>query len=412
MSLVFDSNTNKGVPMKAIMYGAGSIGRGFIGALFSSLGYEVVFIDVNDWLVDTMNTEGTYPQIIMKEQKEIHWIKNIRAVNGKDLDAVRDEIADADILATAVGASVLEKVAPVIAQGLIKRWDKDPENAIDLLICENLMDADVLLRKWLLAALPESYHLIMEQRLGLVETSIGRMVPPPNPEEDQEEHHPLAVRVEAYDFLPVDKSAFKNPIPKYKKIVPYEPFHFYLERKLYIHNMAHVTTAFLGKILGVTYIDEAAKNIYIRKIVQGCMTESAMALERKYNVDYADLQFHIDDLLYRFQNPYLKDTVERVAREPIRKLGSADRLVGAARTCEEQHISPVHLSFAIALGLYFLGSDSVTDFLETKCEIHKDEPLFDQILYFYQEISKNKESLNYLISCIERVQAELRGEII
>lgn len=58
MSLVFDSTTNKGVPMKAIMYGAGSIGRGFIGALFSDLGYEVVFIDVNDWLVDTMNTEG------------------------------------------------------------------------------------------------------------------------------------------------------------------------------------------------------------------------------------------------------------------------------------------------------------------------------------------------------------------
>ena len=146
--------------MKAIMYGAGSIGRGFIGALLSEIGYEVVFIDVNEQLVDTINKEKTYPQIIMKKDQEIHWIKNIRAVNGNDLDAVRDEIADADLLATAVGASVLEKIAPIIAKGLIKRWDADSENALDLLICENLMDADVLLRNWLLQALPESYHPI------------------------------------------------------------------------------------------------------------------------------------------------------------------------------------------------------------------------------------------------------------
>lgn len=79
------------------------------------------------------------------------------------------------------------------------------------------MDADVLLRNWLLQALPESYHPIMESRLGLVETSIGRMVPPPSPDIDSDIHHPLAVRVEAYDYLPVDSAAFKNAIPDYKK---------------------------------------------------------------------------------------------------------------------------------------------------------------------------------------------------
>ena len=147
----------------------------------------------------------------------------------------------------------------------------------------------------------------------------------------------------------------KMRFPDYKKIVPYTPFHYYLERKLYIHNMAHVTTAFLGKLLHLTYIDEAAGNIYIRKIVQGCMTESAMMLSRKYHIDFAQLQFHIDDLLFRFRNPYLKDTVERVTRDPVRKLGPTDRLVGSARSCEQQQIEPVYLSFAIALGLYFLA---------------------------------------------------------
>lgn len=102
--------------MKAVMYGAGSIGRGFIGALFSEIGYEVVFIDVNDDVIHLINKEKTYPQIIMNEEQPVHWIKNIRAVDGKDSEAVSNEIADADIIATALGAAVLEKVAPVIAQ--------------------------------------------------------------------------------------------------------------------------------------------------------------------------------------------------------------------------------------------------------------------------------------------------------
>lgn len=398
--------------MKAIMYGAGSIGRGFIGALLSEIGYEVVFIDVNDQLVNTINRKKTYPQIIMKKEQEIHWIRNIRAVNGNDQNAVCDEIADADLLATAVGASVLEKIAPVIAQGLMKRWDKDPENALDLLICENLMDADVLLRNWLRQAMPEKYQPVMEEKLGLVETSIGRMVPPPDPDQISDIQHPLAVRVEAYDYLPVDRAAFKNPIPDYPKIVPYEPFHYYLERKLYIHNMAHVTTAFLGKLLHLTYIDEAADNIYIRHIVQGCMTESALMISRKYHIDFAELQYHMDDLLYRFRNPYLKDTVKRVAREPIRKLGPTDRLVGSARSCEEHNIKPAYLSFAIALALYFLNDDNTENFLEQTCLIHKNEPLFDRIMHFYHIIEQNKESLPAILHCIEEVQTDLRGETI
>ena len=168
--------------MKAVMYGAGSIGRGFIGALFSEIGYEVVFIDVNDDVIHLINKEKTYPQIIMNEEQPVHWIKNIRAVDGKDSEAVSNEIADADIIATALGAAVLEKVAPVIAQGLLKRWEKESSNTLDILICENLMDADVLLRDYLLKALPEDKHALFEKNVGLVETSIGRMVPPADPD--------------------------------------------------------------------------------------------------------------------------------------------------------------------------------------------------------------------------------------
>lgn len=398
--------------MKAIMYGAGSIGRGFIGALFSGIGYEVVFIDVNDEVVKMINQKHTYPQIIMNKEKTTNWIKNIRAVDGKDTKAVSNEIADADILATAVGANVLNRIAPVIAQGLLKRWEKDPENTLDLLICENLMDADVLLRKYLLNALPKQYHPIMEKQLGLVETSIGRMVPPADPSFISKDEHPLAVHVEPYDFLPVDKAAFKGNIPAYKKIIAYEPFHYFLERKLYVHNMAHVTTAFLGQFLHKTYIDEAANNIYIQKIVKGCMMESCMMLAQKYNINFAELNSHMDDLLHRFKNPYLKDTVSRVARDPIRKLKPSDRLIGAARSCEKVNITPIYISFAIALALSFMNGEEPKCLMKEICKIQEEEPLFQRILYFYDKIMIKDISLSDLVSIIDDLQANIRGEIV
>lgn len=397
--------------MKAVMYGAGSIGRGFIGALFSKIGYEVVFIDVNDDVIRLINTEKTYPQIIMNEKQSINWITNIRAVDGKDFDAVVNEIATADIMATALGAAVLEKVSPVIAKGLLKRWEMNPSNTLDILICENLMDADILLKKYLLDSLPKNKHSLFEKNVGLVETSIGRMVPPADPALISDNDHPLAVRVEPYDYLPVDKNAFKGSIPAYKKIVPYTPFHFYLERKLYVHNMAHVTTPFLGQLLNKTYIHEAANDIYIQTIVRGCMTESCMMLSKKYQIPFSDLNAHINDLLHRFKNPYLKDTVLRVARDPIRKLQPSDRLVGAARSCEDLSITPVYLSFAIALALSFMKENSL-DLMENVCKIQRNEPLAKYIIYFYDRIIKKQLSLNQMVNLIEDFQSDIQGEII
>ena len=393
------------------MYGAGSIGRGFIGALLTKIGYEVVFVDVNDEVIRLINEEKTYPQIIMKEKQEINWITNIRAVDGKDADAVAKEIADADLLATAVGAGILDKISPVIAKGLELRWKKDKESPIDLLICENLMHADRLLRTYIREQLAPEYQEIMDEKLGLVETSIGRMVPPADPSMISENEHPLAVRVEDYDFLPVDSAAFKGEIPSYEKVVPYEPFVYYLERKLYLHNMAHVTVAFLGRYEGLTYIDEAANNIYIEKIVYRCMMESAMMLSEKFHVSITDLSRHIDDLISRFKNPYLKDTIKRVARDPERKLKPDDRLVGAAKSAEAGNNDMIYLSFAIALAIYYLEDREAEEVMKELCQITQNEKLYEHVLYFTKKLEGNT-SLKTITEEIEAYKTGMQGEVI
>ena len=397
---------------KAVMYGAGSIGRGFIGALFSEIGYEVVFIDVNDDVIQLINQEKTYPQIIMNQEQPVHWIKNIRAVDGKDPEAVSNEIADADIMATALGASVLEKVSPVIAQGLMKRWNQDSSNTLDILICENLMDADVLLRQYLLAALPEDKHALFEQTIGLVETSIGRMVPPADPDLIPANEHPLAVRVEPYDFLPVallkPGSTVYTEAPSYMK-------------SLQVFQSAGMRLSGVPmdeygiqywKLQNKTYIHEAAQDIYIQHIVRGCMMESAMMLTQKYRIPFHDLNAHINDLLQRFKNCYLKDTVSRVARDPIRKLQPSDRLVGAARSCENENITPVYLSFAIALALSFMENEDLLNLMENVCKIKREEPLAQRVTYFYNKIMVEHIPLDQIVELIDQLQSDIQGEII
>ncbi|MBQ9358994.1 MAG: mannitol dehydrogenase, partial [Abditibacteriota bacterium] len=109
--------------MKAVLYGAGNIGRGFMGQLFHQSGYELVFVDVVDSVIEQFNKDRSYPINIVsdKEEKEIT-ITNARAVDGKVIEKVADEIADCDLMSTSVGVRVLPFIIKPVAAGLRKRW--------------------------------------------------------------------------------------------------------------------------------------------------------------------------------------------------------------------------------------------------------------------------------------------------
>ena len=230
--------------MKAVMYGAGNIGRGFIGMLFSASGYEVTFIDVAEKLIDALNREKTYPvRIVSNEGFEDIDVERICAVNGNNTEAAAQAIAEADIMATAVGVNILKYIVPNLAAG-IRRRIQAGGSPLNIIICENLIDADKLLAKLIRVELSEPEQDWFDKNIGLVEASIGRMVPVQT--EEMKAGNPLRICAEKYDFLPVDKAAFKGEIPDIKNMVPYEPFDFYIKRKLYVHNMGHAICSYLG----------------------------------------------------------------------------------------------------------------------------------------------------------------------
>lgn len=382
--------------LKFVQYGAGNIGRGFIGQLFSQSGYEVVFIDINQALVDKLNKDKCYPiRVVSNNSSNEIIVDNVRAVSGLDIEKVAHEIATADIMATSVGVNILPKIIATLTAGLRKRWalsssfspavspvasssaaeatdataassstaaaatasDYAPR-PLDILLCENLHNAGLHVRNMFKSELSEQEILIFDKTIGLVEASIGRMVPVMTPE--MQGDNILRVVVEEYCELPVDLSAFKGPLPKVANLLPFSPFSYYVDRKLYVHNMGHAIAAYLGKTKNYTYIWESISDQEIHKICKGAMMESASALSAEYGIKIENIIEHVEDLINRFGNRQLGDTVERVGRDTKRKLSPEDRLIGAANLCIRHGIYPDNIYKGIHAALLFENNDPGT----------------------------------------------------
>ena len=379
--------------MNAVMYGGGNIGRGFIGALLSQSGYQVTFIDVAEPVVKHLQEKKCYPiRYVSSSGYEDVLVENVTAVNGNDTEAASNIIAQCDIMATAVGARILKFIVPNIVAGLRKRWEAG-DKPLNIIVCENLMDANKVVEAMIKEQLTEDECVKFDATVGLVEASIGRMVPVQT--EEMKDGEPMRVCVERYGFLPVDKAAFKGEIPQIKNMVPFAPFDFYLKRKLYIHNMGHATCAYLGDLLGLEYICQSIDVADVRILVQNAMLESAMALSKKYGVAMEDIVMHITDLLNRFTNAALKDTCQRVGGDPARKLSPDDRLIGSSLLALEQGVTPAYIAVGAAAGLYRYiketegmeqGMDSARQVLAEVSKLEAQSRLAQMILAMYEKI--------------------------
>ena len=336
--------------MKAVHFGAGNIGRGFLGQLYSDSGFETTFIEAVPSVVDALNSKGRYLIHIAEETPNSVWVERVSAVHASHSSAVAIAISNADVTSTAVGVNVLPKIAETLAAGVALRFESQVR-PLDIIVCENLLNAGPFLREQVRSYLPPKWHAALDQQIGFVEASIGRMVPIVPPSKREED--PLWIAVEAYCELPVDVDAFRGPIPPIKHLKPITPFGAYVERKLYIHNQGHATAAYLGYLSGYEYVWQAVEDPSIREVVGQAMSSAALALSRKHGLNLVDLNEHVEDLLHRFGNRALGDQVLRVAADPLRKLSANDRFMGAIRMCLENDVDPAYLAKGAAAALRF-----------------------------------------------------------
>ncbi len=342
---------------KAVQFGAGNIGRGFIGQLFSRSGYEVVFAEVDLKVVDAMNSARRYPVRVVSDKGDVEtYVETVRAVNGADVEAVVRELAHAEVVGTAVGANVLSRIAPTLATGLELRWRTGIIAPLNIILCENLVDVDKAFREMVAARLHGQDRERLKRLVGFVRASVGRMVPVMT--DEMREGNILRICVEEYDHLPVDAEGFSGPPPKVHNMECVAPFELYVERKLYIHNMGHASVAYLGVLRGHRYIWEAIGDPVVAATARAAMEESAKAIAVEHGVDIDPLLEHVEDLIARFANRKLGDTIERVGRDLARKLAPRDRLVGALALCAKHGLPRAHIIEALAAALLFADSVS------------------------------------------------------
>jgi mannitol-1-phosphate 5-dehydrogenase len=381
---------------EAIIFGAGNIGRGFIGQLFSESGYSVTFVDIDQPLLDALNARGCYPiHLVTNDKTEQVTIGPARALHSGDREAVMAAVARASIGATAVGARVLPFIAPLVAGGMARRAELGVAEPLNLIVCENLKGAAAVFRSMVGEHLPPGVEPYARGHLGLVDTVIGRMVPPPTP--DMRQQDPALILVEPYKELPVDRQGFLGEIPAISGMLPCDNFPAYTARKLYIHNCGHACLAYQGFQQGYLFGYEALADPAIRAFVNRALAEAKAGIVAEYGVQAAWLEEHIADLLERFKNRALGDTIFRLGRDPVRKLAASDRLVGAARLAEKAGVKPESLSQAIAAAYCFdpaddpiavdlrarLAAQGLDSVLAEVSGIRPEEPLAAQIREHY-----------------------------
>ena len=345
---------------KAVIYGGGNIGRGFIGQLFYESGYDTVFIDIDKELIAQLNRAREYPIKFIDTEtgsgapgSEII-IKNVRGIDGsaENIDEVADAVAQADIMAVSVGAGVLKHIMRPVAMGINRRL-AGGARPLDIILCENLIGADKIMRVGVGEHIDAGFRTLYDDKIGFAAASVGRTVPTQT--DEMKAGNPLRIAAESYKSLPVDKAGFKGGIPEINGMIAYTQFEYFIRRKLYLHNMGHAVCAYLGDISGCDYIWQAAQNPYAELTVGKTMQRSALALSKIYRADICGLNSYTENLIYRFGNKALGDTVKRVGVDLKRKLAPNDRIIGAYAICAQTGVPVHYVCLAIAAAVNFRG---------------------------------------------------------
>ncbi|OOF52668.1 mannitol-1-phosphate 5-dehydrogenase [Rodentibacter trehalosifermentans] len=383
--------------MKALHFGAGNIGRGFIGKLLADSGIRVTFADVNDKVIDRLKVdEGYNVKIVGDAVNTIERVSNVSGVNSKDENAVIALFNEVDLITTAVGPNVLKIIAGTIAKGLQARFAAGNEKPLNIIACENMVRGTTFLKEHVFAHLSPEAQAKAEQLVGFVDSAVDRIVPPVQVDEAD----PLLVTVEEFSEWIVDETQFKGDIPDIAGMEKTDNLMAFVERKLFTLNTGHATTAYLGKLKGYAFVKESIEDAAIKADVKATMQESGAVLIKRYGFDPQAHAAYIEKILKRFANPYLVDEVDRVGREPLRKLSFNDRLIKPLRGTLEYQLENNHLVNAIAAALSYrnakdpqalelaqsLAEKGVRETLRHYSEL-SDEALIERIAQAYKTLS-------------------------
>ncbi len=324
--------------MKAVHFGAGNVGRGFIGAVLQDSGYHVVFADVNADVIHSLNSAGHYRVVEIGEGGTTSDYKNFSAINSMlEPQRLRDELATADLITAAVGVNILPRIAPAIAEAILLRELTTP---VLVMACENAVNATDLLAEEI------AKYGVDQSKVIFCNTAVDRIVP------IQDAKLSPDVEVEVFSEWVIETKNLTTSlsIPAAKLVPDLEPF---IERKLYTVNTGHCAIAYLGQKAGQLTIATALRDPEIEREVAEVLDETSKALVIKHGFSTSEQSDYVQKTLKRLRNPLLDDQIVRVGRDPIRKISRTERIIGPAVILAEAGVEPKALMDVLEAALEF-----------------------------------------------------------
>jgi mannitol-1-phosphate 5-dehydrogenase len=309
---------------KGVHFGGGNIGRGFVAEFLHNSGFEVVFVDVMDSIIESLQKTKSYEVTEIGDDGEKKFtIDNYRAINSKhEMDKVIHEIATADTVTCAVGPNILKFIAEPIAKGIEARTSSEP---LAVIACENMIGATDSLRGFIEAKFQPGTAENIKSKARFANSAIDRIVP------IQPEGAGLNVLIEKFYEWCVEEKPFEGKPPAIKGVHFVQDLQPYIERKLFTVNTGHATAAYYGHNKGFKYVHEVLADKELHDVVQNTLKETAHLICTKHtHVSKEEQEEYVQAIVKRISNPVLKDVVERVGRAPLRKLSRNERFIAPA----------------------------------------------------------------------------------
>lgn len=345
--------------MKAVHFGAGNIGRGFIGEVLAENDFDITFVDVNREIIDALNERNGYVIELADELKKRIEVQHVSGINNQENpQAVIAAIGEADLVTTAIGPNILPFIAELIAKGIEQREKVQNTTPLDIIACENMIGGSAFLEKEVRKHLSQVDFL--EKYIGFPNAAVDRIVPL------QKHEDPLFVQVEPFKEWVIADYERKNTAIELEGVLYVAELEPYIERKLFSVNTGHATAAYTGALLGYQTIDEAMQDALVVAQLKSVLHETGNLLIAKWGFDEKQHEQYIEKIIQRFQNKYISDAISRVARTPLRKLGNQERFTRPILELKERDIVSPHLT--ATMGIIFNYYDPND---EQSCELYE-----------------------------------------
>lgn len=363
---------------EVLVVGMGAIGLAYLGPMLSRQGYRLHFMERNRERMEAMRYQERSGYDVMlcgagsSGRQEVNGISIIDASDIGRMGALGLRI---DTVFMAVGLDNLADLALQIAYLVQRRYAYRIERPINFVFNENFAvseDPLAALRHNVRDRLgsPE-IEVYFDEFVGLVPAIDEAVVPTPAVDDK-------VVRAEeGYPPLFIDQTQWKGCVPfdaprgAIRLTNSFQSLHL---RKLYVHNMGHALIAYLGHFRGHRMMCAAAADREIMECVRRAMLTICSTLYRRwqYEAPYESAERYVNWRIERYVNDTLADTVQRVGRDPIRKLRPSDRLVGALNYVARFAIPPVNVAMDILIGIvaamhYAIDVQATRDDYATLC---------------------------------------------